>query len=239
MDKIKVLIADAYSLFTDGLQQLFRIENDLECVAVVREAEEAVRLTQEHTPEIVLLDIAIPRMRGAETIKHIKTILPHTKVIILTHNTYGQCIIDAIRAGADGYLLKKSTFQHLVSAIRTVHGGGNVYDSDMSVHILSVRELESNETCPICELRQRELEVLKLAAEGMSYKEISDKLRISEHTVGSHFANIYRKLGVQSRTEAVLYGLKQHWYALEGENLEIRKEPPYLPDLDSESNTKG
>jgi len=237
--KIKVLIADAYSLFTDGLQQLFGIENDLECIGVAREAREAVRLAQERTPDIVLLDIAIPKMRGAETTNHIKAISPHIKVIILTHDTYGQCILDAIRAGADGYLLKKNTFQYLVSAIRAVHGGGNVYDRDMSVHILSVRESASNETYPVCELRHRELELLKLAAKGMSYKEISNNLGISEHTVGSHFANIYRKLGVQSRTEAVLYGLRQHWYTLEGENLDIRNEPPYSPDWDSESNTKG
>jgi len=185
---------------------------------------------QEHTPDVVLYDIDSPTMIGAEICRTIKDILPQAAVIILTHDSRWQRVMDALKVGVDGYILKTRGFDYLVSAIRIVHGGGVVYDRCINEAILRKAELLGTAGYPVCDLRDREMEVLRLAAEGMSYKEIAQSLNLSEHTIGSHFANIYRKIGVQSRTEAVLYGLKQGWFSLSDSNLKHPNESTYVAD---------
>jgi NarL family two-component system response regulator LiaR len=237
-DKIRILLADSYTLFTEGLRHQFKTEDGLECIGIASDYEESIRLAQELAPDVVLLDIAIAEMRGPETCKHIKYTLPQTAIIVLTHDINGRWVINALKAGVNGYLLKKTKFCHLVNAIRIVHGGGIVYDRSINDTILRSTNLLDDEPNQSCELHGREMEVLKLAAAGMSYKEIAQCLNLSEHTVGSHFTNIYRKIGVQSRTEAVLYGLKRHWYSLRDSTSEDG-EATHTPDWDSNTDSQG
>ena len=133
--------------------------------------------------------------------------------------------MDFLKIGVDGYILKEQRLNYLVSAIRIVNGGGVIYDRCVNETMLRSAGLLDTAAYEAFDLRSREMEVLRLAAEGMSYKEIAQSLNLSEHTIGSHFTNIYRKLGVQSRTEAVLHGLKQGWFSLGDSNKKTKKNP--------------
>ncbi|MCK4354076.1 MAG: response regulator transcription factor [Dehalococcoidia bacterium] len=218
MEKITVLLAEDHKLVRQGIRQFLDRERDIKVVGEASDGEEAVRLTGELKPDIVILDISMPKLNGIEAAKQIKQLDPRTIMLILTAYDYEEYIFPILEAGAAGYLLKDMSGHELVDAIRTVYRGETVLHPAVarklverfrkkSVNEESEKELEA--------LTDREIEVLKMAATGMSNKEIASELFLSVHTIESHLTSIFNKLGVGSRIEAVMEGLRHDWFTLE------------------------
>jgi len=216
MSKIRLLIIDRHPVFREGLCQLSRKEKDIECVAVAENGEEGVKLAKQLVPDVVLIDIDVPTRDDSDIAKQIKAACPTTAVAILTHIKDESSIVACLRAEVNGYLLKDTPVADLMNAIRILHAGESIFNFEATASILrSVENRKDGNQLASCQLHDREQEVLKLAARGMSNSEISGELSISQHTVATHFFNIYRKMGVQSRTEAVLHALKRGWFSID------------------------
>jgi NarL family two-component system response regulator LiaR len=218
VDKIKILLAEDHVIVREGTRELVQHQPDMEVVAEADDGEEAVQLTAKLQPDVVIMDIAMPKLNGIEATKQIKALYPATAVLILTAYDDDQYILALLEAGAAGYLLKTVRGHELIDAIRAVYVGESVLHPKIARKILShfmpLAAKPSEER--IAELlSERELEVLKLAAKGMSNKDIAEQLFLSVRTVQTHLANIFTKLDVGSRTEAILYGLRRGWFTLE------------------------
>jgi NarL family two-component system response regulator LiaR len=218
MEKIRILIADDHALVREGTRQRLEREEDFEVVGEAADGEEAVRLTKQLKPNVAIIDIAMPNLNGIEATKRIKESQPSTAVLVLSAYDNDQYIYAVLEAGASGYLLKNVRGHQLVDAIRDVRAGEVVLDPHVARKVVqwfsSLSRGERVEGLPE-HFSERELEVLKLAAKGMSNKEIAAELSLSVRTVQSHLGNIFDKLGVSSRTEAVLRALKEGWISLE------------------------
>ena len=218
MDKIKVIIADDHELFREGTRNLIQQEPDMEVAGEAIDGEEAVELVTRLRPHVVLMDIAMPKLNGIEATKQIKARQPATAVLILTAYDNDQYILALLDAGAAGYLLKNVRGSDLINAIRSVHVGEAVLHPAIARRILNhfgATEQKADEGFQPEELSEREMEILRLAATGMSNRDIAGKLFLSRRTVQAHLANIFRKMGVGSRTEAVLQGLRIGWFTLD------------------------
>ena len=210
MKKIKVLIADDHALFLEGLRMLLEKEEDIDCVATVKDGVKAVELVKKLRPDVVLIDIEMPKMDGLEAAKQIKTAFPTTAVIIVSGYKYAHYVLASVEAGVDGYLLKHMPRRELINAIRMVHAGQGVFSLEATSKVLrSTAAGKYKEAIPLTQLSPRELEILKMTARGMTNKEIATELGISSHTVGAHLVHVFQKLGVDTRTEATLYTLKE------------------------------
>jgi DNA-binding NarL/FixJ family response regulator len=209
MKKIRVLVVDDHAIFRAGLLQFLSSEADMECVGVAENGREAIQLTADLLPDVVILDIAMPEMDGIAVAKQIRSEYPGTAILMLSAYKYDSYVLASIRAGVRGYLLKNVSPLEVVNAVRSINMGQAVFNLEAAGKIFgNIANMSTTEILGFKELRSRELEVLKLAAHGMSNKEISATLDISEHTVRSHFVNVFRKLGVGSRTEAALLALR-------------------------------
>lgn len=218
MARIRILLAEDHVVVRQGTRQLLEREQDLEVIGEAGDGEEAVHLASQLKPDVVIMDVAMPKLSGIEATKQIKELLPSAIVLVLTGYDYDEYIFSLLEAGAAGYLMKDVSGDQLIDAIRAVYAGEPV------LHPVVVRKLMTRfksqagraaEARPQELLSQRELEVLKLAARGMSNKDIGEELFISVRTVQAHLRGIFNKLGVGSRSEAVLYGLKRAWFTLE------------------------
>ncbi len=218
MDRIRILLAEDHVVVRQGTRQLLECEQDLEVVGEAGDGEEAVRLASQLKPDVIIMDVAMPKLSGIEATKQIKALLPLTIVLVLTGYDYDEYIFGLLEAGAAGYLLKDVSGDELISAVRAVYAGEQI------LHPIVLRKLISHFSSPatgpasatsVEVLSEREMEVLKSAAKGMSNKNISQTLFISERTVQAHMRSIFNKLGVGSRSEAVLYSLKRGWFTLE------------------------
>lgn len=217
-EKIRILLADDHRAFREGLSRILGEEDGLEIVAVAGDGEEAVRLAAELQPDVAIVDVAMPVLSGIEAIKHMKVKSPETAIIVLSAYDYESYVLPSMEAGASAYLLKTVGIREIASAVRAVHDGQTVLGPTASRRILSRLGNGAGEVtrgAAFRHLHQRELEVLRLGAGGLSNREIAAKLVIGERTVQTHFRNILRKLGVGSRTEAVLRGLREGWITLD------------------------
>ena len=216
MEKIKVLIADDHPIFRDGLVSLLVQEPDIEVVAQACNGREAVEMARRDLPDVAILDISMPELNGLEATEKIKEASPATAVLVISAYSYDPYVLGAVEAGAAGYFLKSVRFRELVGAVRAVHAGETVLDPVATRKVLSrLASAKGRGAEPSQPLHQRELEVLKMAAKGMSNKEVARTLGISVRTCQTHLANIFTKLGVGSRTEAVLRALREGWLTLE------------------------
>jgi DNA-binding NarL/FixJ family response regulator len=208
MNKIRVLIVDDHSLLRQGLSQLLSLETDIDVIGTAQDGEEAISKCQELKPDVVLMDINMPKVNGIQALRRIKDIGFKAKVIMLTIHDDREYLYETMNLGAEGYVLKDTDSESLVEAIRSVHEG-NIYihpsltDDYMKKTNRAVVENAGGST-----LTKREYEVLVLIAEGNNNKEIAEKLYISEKTVKNHVSSIFKKIGVNDRTQAAIYAYK-------------------------------
>jgi DNA-binding NarL/FixJ family response regulator len=206
MEKTTVLIADDHPLLRDGLTLLLQKEADFEVIGQAADGEEAVKLAVEKSPDIVLMDIEMPKIDGLEATRQIKARHPETSVLVLTVHDDEEYISAFLEAGAAGYLLKTTYGKELVQAIRAVHLGVFVLDTQVGPRVFRAFALRPNKTVPLKageKLSDEEFEVAKLVGQGLTNEEIAKKLSISLRSVKSHLSDIFFKLGVSSRTEAI------------------------------------
>ncbi len=218
MDKIKIIIADDHTVLREGTRKLLNEELDMEVVAEALDGEEAVRLATELMPDIVIMDIAMPNVDGIAATKQIKQQCPDISVLILSAYDDDQFVFRLLQAGAAGYLLKSVHSQELIAGVRAVYHGESVLHPTIARKVLSRFVLTPGKPSDIITpegLTEREIEFLKLMTRGLSNKEIADEMSLSIRTVQGHLRHIFKKLGVGSRTEAVIYALKEELVTLE------------------------
>jgi DNA-binding NarL/FixJ family response regulator len=218
MDKIRVLIADDHTLVRDGTRRILEAEEDMDVVGEALDGEEAVQLAKELKPDVVLMDIAMPKVDGIAATKQIKHVYPEINVLILSAYDDDQFVFRLLQAGAAGYLLKSVHSQELVAGIRAVKHGESVLHPAIARKVLQrfvltpEKPLDARKTGNVT---QREIEFLRLMTRGLSNKEIADEVNLSIRTVQGCVGQIFKKLGVSSRTEAVIYAVKEGWVTLE------------------------
>ena len=214
----RILIVDDHAMLREGMRNLLEQEKDFELAGEASDGEEAVQKAGELTPDIIVMDIVMPRLNGVEATRQIKSISPASAVLILTAYSDIRYIIGLLEAGACGYLLKNSPGRDVIKAIRAVRAGESVLDPEVTrklVQRLANLSKAPEEREPSGHLTAREMEILTWASRGLSNKEMSEKLFISLRTVKAHMTNIFNKLGCSSRTDAIIKGLKQGYIDLE------------------------
>ncbi len=211
--KTRVLIADDHALLRESMKDLLDRQDDIEVVGEACDGEEAVTLASDLKPDIAVMDIVMPRMNGIEASKQIKQISPGTAILILTAYDDDQYILGLLEAGAAGYLLKSARGRDIVAAIRAVRAGESVLHPSIIAKLLrramGIPVDESSKLKWKENLTDREIEVLRLAATGMSNKEIAERLSVTVRTVKAHISNIFVKMNVASRTEAILKAMRE------------------------------
>jgi two-component system, NarL family, response regulator LiaR len=207
-EPIRILIADDHAIVRKGLTALFATEEDLRVLGEAQDGQEAVEKAGALKPDVVLMDLVMPRMDGIEATRRITEADPGVKVLVLTSFAADDKVFPAVKAGALGYLLKDSSPEELVAAIRRVHRGEPSLEPDIARKVLHELSHPGKEKPTVDPLTERELEVLRLISQGLSNKEIASKIFIAEWTVRTHVSNILGKLHLASRTQAALYALR-------------------------------
>jgi len=213
-DPIRVLVVDDHALFRRGLEMVLAQEPDIEVVGEAGDGAEAVALATSSTPDIVLMDVRMPRRGGIDATTAIKSAVPSAKIIMLTISDEEGDLYDAIKAGAMGYLLKEIPIDEVAVAVRAVHGGQSLISPSMASKLLTefasmVRQSDERQPLDSPRLTDREMEVLRLVAKGLNNRDIAKQLFISENTVKNHIRNILEKLQLHSRMEAVVYAVRE------------------------------
>jgi DNA-binding NarL/FixJ family response regulator len=213
-EPIRVLVVDDHALFRRGLEMVLAQEPDIEVVGEAGDGAEAVERAEELLPDVVLMDIRMPRRSGIEACTAIKAAVPSAQIIMLTISDEEADLYEAIKAGATGYLLKEISIDEVATAIRAVAGGQSLISPSMASKLISefaqlVKRDDDRQQVPAPRLTERELEVLRLVARGMNNRDIARQLFISENTVKNHIRNILEKLQLHSRMEAVVYAVRE------------------------------
>ena len=207
---IKLVIADDHSMIREGLRQLLELDENIKVVAEASDGAEAIEKLREYNVDVLLLDINMPNMNGLDTLMNIKKNNIDVKVLILTIHNEVDYLIKAVEIGCDGYVLKDSDSNLLRKAIYTVYEGEKFIQPSLTpilnAGLASKVEIDDK----LNELTRREIEVLKLIAEGLFNKEIASKLDISERTVKNHVSNIFKKIDVSDRTQAAVFAIKNN-----------------------------
>jgi DNA-binding NarL/FixJ family response regulator len=213
-EAIRVLVVDDHALFRRGLEMVLGQESDIEVIGEAGDGAEAVDLASQLLPDIVLMDVRMPRRSGIEACSAIKEVVPSAKIVMLTISDDEADLYDAIKAGASGYLLKEISIDEVAAAIRSVAGGQSLISPSMASKLLTefatmIKKGDERQQVPAPRLTDRELEVLKLVAKGLNNRDIAKELFISENTVKNHIRNILEKLQLHSRMEAVVYAVRE------------------------------
>ena len=210
-----MLVVDDHALFRRGLEMVLAQESDIEVVGEAGDAEAAVERAAELLPDVVLLDVRMPKGSGIEACVAIKEVAPSARIIMLTISDEEADLYEAIKAGATGYLLKEISIDEVAGAVRAVYDGQSLISPAMASKLLTEfalmakRSNERSQQVPTPRLTERELEVLKLVARGLNNRDIARELFISENTVKNHIRNILEKLQLHSRMEAVVYAVRE------------------------------
>jgi DNA-binding NarL/FixJ family response regulator len=210
---IRVLLADDHVMVREGTRRILERESDLQVIGEAGDGRETIDLVAETHPDVVIVDISMPIMSGIEATKGIKRLLPQTAVLVLTAYDDDEYVFAILEAGAAGYLLKNARGSEVIDAVRRVFAGESVLHPAIAQKVLR-RITRQEPTAEVDELTEREHEVLTLAAQGLSNREIAAQLIVSPRTVQAHMANIFGKLQVGSRTEAVTTALRRGWITL-------------------------
>jgi DNA-binding NarL/FixJ family response regulator len=211
------VLADDHAVVRKGIREFLEETGQVQVVAEATSGAEAVALTLEHRPDVAVLDIQMPEMNGIEATRQIKAQAPEVRVLVLTAYDDDPYIFAMLQAGASGYVLKTAPSAELVRAVRAVAHGESALDPAVTAKVMA--QLATGKPfgaqAAVEGLTERELEVLRLAARGHTNRAIGHKLGISDRTVQGHLANIFGKMGVSTRTEAVLLAMKQGWITLD------------------------
>jgi len=215
-EPIRTMIVDDHALFRRGLEMVLEGEKDIDLVGQASDGAEAVEKAAESLPDVVLMDIRMPRSSGIEACRAMKEAAPSAKIVILTISDEEEDLFEAIRAGASGYLLKDIPLDEVADTVRAVHGGQSLINPSMAGKLLTEfaalarRDGEERvQEVPAPRLTEREMQVLKLVARGMNNRDIAKELFISENTVKNHVRNILEKLQIHSRMEAVMVAVRE------------------------------
>ncbi|APD08902.1 MULTISPECIES: response regulator [Thermus] len=207
---IRVLLADDHALFRQGLKSLLEAEGDFRVVGEAKDGWEAMRHALEAKPDVILMDIQMPGLDGVQATQAILKEWPEAKVIILTMYRQDAYVFEAVKAGARGYLLKDTDAQELIEAIRRVHAGEVLLDAELAGRIIQDFRAKKEAQAPLhAELSEREVQILKLVAQGYTNLEIAAELGLSEKTVRNRLSEIFQKLHLNNRTQAALYAIRE------------------------------
>lgn len=206
-----VLIADDHEVVRQGLRSLLGSERDLRIVAEASDGQEALRAVEKYRPDLLIADIAMPLLNGIEVTRQAKRVSPHTRTLILSMHADESHVADALRSGADGYVLKDARSAELLEAIRHVLAGRRYLSPPLSQRAIDayIETIAAGGLDPYDTLTARERQILQLAAEGMTNVEIAARLFISSRTVETHRANLMKKLGLRTHTELILFAVKR------------------------------
>ena len=207
---MKILLCDDQAVIRDGLEMLLNLERDFEVIGAAQDGAEALELAAQKQPDLILMDLKMPIMNGIEATRQIRAKFPNIKILVLTTYDDDEWVFDAIRAGASGYLLKDTSRQKIVEAIRGTMDGKSFVDPAIAGKLLN--QVASRQTQPASiltdKLTERELDVLRLIAKGINNSEIATQLHLSEGTVRNHVSAILEKLGVSDRTQAAVIAIQ-------------------------------
>lgn len=207
---IKIMIADDHSMIREGLKNLLELDGDIQVIAEAVDGEDCLDKLQVVKPDVLLLDINMPKKNGLEVLKSLKSKKSKLKVLVLTVHNEIEYLMKAVDIGVNGYVLKDSESAELKKAIFTV-ADGESYIQPSLIPALNAKMIETNKDAEkIKSLTKRELDVLKLLAVGMFNKEVGKRLEISERTVKNHVSNIFKKLGVTDRTQAAVFAIRNN-----------------------------
>ncbi|HEV2448540.1 MAG TPA: response regulator transcription factor [Candidatus Sulfopaludibacter sp.] len=211
-EPIRILLADDHAVMRTGLRLVLERQPDFQVVAEASDGREAVALTQQHHPEVVVMDVTMPNLNGIEAARQISAAMPQTSVVMLSMHSDEAYVLRALKAGARGYLLKESAESDLIAAIRAVNAGKAFFSPAVSRMLVEdyVRQLQDREIEDSYELlTTREREILQLIAEGKSNKEIANILNLSLYTVETHRGNMMEKLNLHTVPELILYAVRK------------------------------
>ncbi len=209
MNKIKVLLVDDHEIMRDGIRALLSLHDDIKIVGEASEGQEAIEKTQDLSPDVVVMDVAMPDMDGIEATRRIRKQSPKVKVIVLTQYDNNEYVLSAIKAGAAGYVPKRALGSELVSAVRAVNRGESFLYPSAAAALIDDYRRQAKTDEPYDQLTPREREILKLIAEGHTSREIADTLFISLKTVYGHRTKIMEKLGLRNRTDLFKFAVRK------------------------------
>ena len=212
---IRILLVEDHAVVREGIRDLLRQQSDMEVIGEAADGAEGVRMARQLKPDLILMDISLPILNGIEATRQIKAAVPSVSILVLTAYDNEEFIFAILQEGAAGYLLKNVRGQELLHAIRSVYQGESVLHPAIIKKVMEGRK-------PVPEprdagvLSRRELQVVEWGAQGLTNKEIATRLTLGERTIQSHWRNIFNKLGVGSRVEAIMQCLKKEWIAAPG-----------------------